>query len=357
MKSRNFSLSPREGGGASPHPAKGQSKILLVKLGSIGDAVNTVPLAVALKTARPDTTLAWLIEPKSLPAVEGIRAVDRFIVFDRPAGLPAALRALREVRSFRPELVIDLQRILRSSFFTFLSGSPRRLGFDRSRCKEGSWLFTNEKIAPADPSRHMVEQYLEFAAYLGCPPSAPVFDLPVGEAARAAARALLIAAGVGGPFVALNIGATKPANRWPEANAAAFCRLVAETTGRAVVLAGGAQDAPRARAIAERAARPGRVVELAGKTTLRELSGVLLSARVVVSNDSGPMHIASALGVPTVGLFGPSDPRRTGPYRHLSLVVRSSVPCAPCGKRRCRRAVCMEAIRPEEVLERVRPYL
>lgn len=329
---------------------------MIVKLGSIGDAVNTVPLAVALKAARPDATLAWLIEPKSLPAVEGLRAVDRFIVFDRPAGWPAALRALREVRSFRPDLVIDLQRILRSSFFTFLSGSPRRLGFDRSRCKEVSWLFTNEKISPADPSRHMVEQYLEFAAYLGCPPRPAAFDLPFGPADRAAAVALLPPA-AGGGFVVLNVGATKPANRWPEANAAAFCRLIAEKTSLAVALTGGREDAPRARSIAERASCPGRVVELAGKTTLRELSGVLLSARAVVSNDSGPMHIASALGVPTVGLFGPSDPRRTGPYRHLSLVVRSSVPCAPCGKRRCRRAVCMEAIRPEEVFDRLRTFI
>jgi lipopolysaccharide heptosyltransferase II len=339
------------------HLKEKQFKILLVKLGSIGDVVNTLPLASALKRGRPETTLAWLIEPKSSPIVAGHRAVDRFIVFERGAGWTGARRALREIREFRPDLVIDLQRILRSSFFTFFSSSPRRLGFDRRRCKEASWLFTNEKIPFADPSRHLVEQYLEFAAYLGCPPSAAVFDLPVGEAERTAASALLPASVRDGGFVVLNIGATKPANRWPEENAAAFCRLIAEKTALATVLTGGVGDAARAEALLSRAAVPGRIVNLAGKTTLKELAGIFLAARAAVSNDSGPMHIASALGVPTIGLFGPADPRRTGPFRHLSLVVRSAVACSPCGKRRCPSAACMEAIRPEEVYDRIRPYL
>jgi len=354
-ESHKLSL-PRRGAEA-PNLGKEQFKILLVKLGSIGDVVNTLPLAHALKASLPSLTLAWLIEPKSFPIVEGHRAVDRFIVFERAHGLPGAARALREIRDFRPDLVVDLQRILRSSFFTLLSRCPRRLGFDRPRCKEFSWLFTNEKIPAADRGRHMVEQYLEFAAYLGCPTAAPEFELPVGEAEREAARGLLSAAGVGGPFVAVNLGATKPANRWPEENAAAFCRLIADKTPLAAVLTGGGDDASRARSIAARAARPDRIVDLVGKTTLKHLAGIFLGARAVVSNDSGPMHIASALDVLTNGRSEEADRRRTGPFRHLSLVVRSPSDCSPCGKRRCPRAVCMEAIRPEEVLDRIRPHL
>ncbi|MCX6348922.1 MAG: glycosyltransferase family 9 protein [Candidatus Aureabacteria bacterium] len=336
---------------------KEQSKILLVKLGSIGDVVNTLPLANVLKNAFPETTLAWLIEPKSFPIVEGHRTVDRFIVFERGKGWAGARRALKEIREFSPGLVIDLQRILRSSFFTLLSRSPRRLGFDRKRCKEASWLFTDEKIPPADPSRHMVEQYLEFASYLGARPAPPVFDLPIGEAERNNARALLPSEARERGFIVLNIGATKPANRWPERNAAAFCRLVAEKTPCLTVLTGGGEDRSRAETIVSLSASSGRVVSLAGSTTLKQLGGLFLSARAVVSNDSGPMHIASALGVPTIGLFGPADPRRTGPFRHLSLVVRSPADCSPCGRRSCPRAVCLAEIRPETVLDRLLPYL
>lgn len=330
-------------------------KILIVKLGSIGDVVNTLPLVNALRDGFPAAEIGWAIEPKSFPIVEGQRSVDRFIIHRRGGGIPAARSALGEIRRFGPDLVIDLQRILRSAFFTYFSGCRKRLGFDRNRAKEFSGLFTSLKIPPRDPGRHMVPQYLEFAEFLGLKAWPPRFDLPVGEEERAAARSLIPGEFLERGFVALNIGAAKPANRWPVSRWAELADLILSRRPEAVVLTGGREDRERGSAIAAAADGRGRFQDCTGKTTLKELGGVFAQARAVISADSGPLHIASALGVRTVGIFGPSDPGRTGPFQHLDLVVRGEAECAPCGKRKCRHPRCLEEITAEKVLRKIFP--
>ncbi len=330
-------------------------RILIVKLGSIGDVVNTLPLVNALRDGRPGAEIAWVIELKSFPIVEGQRSVDRFIVHRRGGGWPAARAALGEIREFRPDLVIDLQRILRSSFFTRFSGCRNRLGFDRKRAKEFSWLLTNRKIPPGDPGRPMALQYLEFAEFLGLEVGPARFDLPVGEVERAAARNLLPEGFADRGFVALNVGAAKPANRWPVPRWAELADLILTRGEESVVLTGGGEDRERGREIAALAAGGERLCDSTGKTSLQQLAGILSLARAAVSADSGPMHIASALGTRTVGIFGPADPGRTGPLGHLDLVVRSEADCAPCGKRKCSRLRCLEEIRAETVREKIFP--
>ncbi|MFH1037888.1 MAG: glycosyltransferase family 9 protein [PVC group bacterium] len=330
-------------------------KILIVKLGSIGDVVNTLPLVNALKESRPDAKICWLIEPKSFPAVEGHRAVDRFIVHHRGGGLAAARAALGEVRDFQPDLVIDLQRILRSSFFTALSGCRERLGFDRKRCKEFSWFFTNRKIPPRSPRRHMVLQYLEFAAFLGFSPAAVRFRLPVSESDRSAARALIPGFFLDPGFIALNIGAAKAANRWPPARWSELAGRILTRTPYSVVLTGGERDAARGNAVGERLGKEERVKDCTGQTSLKQLGGLFTLSRAVVSGDTGPMHISSALGIRTIGIFGPADPGRTGPFRHLDLVVRAGAACSPCGKRRCRSAQCLDEITAGMVFSKIFP--
>ncbi len=324
-------------------------KILIVKLGSIGDVVNTLPFVNAVKAARPEWQLGWLIEPKSFPIVEGHPAVDRFIVYKRGEGVTAVRQALAEIKSFQPDLVIDLQRILRSAFFTALSGCRERLGFDRKRCKELSWFFTNRKILPRDPGGHMVRQYLEFADYLGIPSSDIHFRVPIAESARTAARTLIPAPFLERGFIAFNVGAAKKANRWPLFRWAQLGKIILDQTPFSLVVTGGRQDISRGRAVGDLLGEGGRVRDCTGKTSLKELGAVFSLARAVVSGDTGPMHISSALGVATVGLFGPADPGRTGPFRHLDLVVRSGGGCSPCGKRRCSSTRCMDEIRPEAV--------
>jgi len=331
------------------------NRILIIKLGSIGDVVNTLPMVNALKGGIPEAELGWLIEPKSHPIVEGHRSVDKFIIHRRSAGLKSAQEALKEIRGFKPDIVIDLQRILRSSFFTFFSGCPRRLGFDRHRCKEYSWLFTNEKILPGDRNNHMVYQYLEFAAHLGLGKPGIRFDIPVSDQDRSSAGELIRVAGAENDFIALNIGAAKPSNRWPAEHWAELAGLILDRTDRTVILTGGAEDEGRGRIISRLTGKGGKLIDCTGRTSLKELGGLFLSANTVVTGDTGPMHIASALGVRTIGIFGPADPGRTGPFRHLDLVVRSDVSCAPCGRRNCSDLKCMEAITAETVYKKIFP--
>lgn len=326
--------------------------LLIVKLGAIGDVVNTIPLANAFKDSWPDLRLGWLVEPKSLPVIEDHPAVDEIIVFQREIGLPGVGRALREARAFRPDIVIDLQRIIRSGFFAFFSGCRRRLGFNRRRCKEASWLFYNLRLPPRDPGRHMVSQYLEFAAFLGLPETKVQFALPVGESERGRAARLLPPAALKSEIVCLNLGASKAANRWPAGHWSRLAELIAGRENNLVVLTGGKQDAETARAVVEGSRAGEEIINLAGRTSLKELGGLYDLAAAVISSDSGPMHIASALGTRTIGLFGPSNPERTGPWNHLSEVIRSKGDCSPCGKRRCRRNDCMNEIAPEEVFKR-----
>ena len=329
------------------------NKILIVKLGSIGDVVNTLPLVNALKAGIPEAELGWLIEPKSYPIVDGHRSVDKFIIHRRSTGLGFAREALKEIRGFKPDIVIDLQRILRSSFFTYFSGCPRRLGFDRSRCKEYSWLFTNEKILPGDRNNHMVYQYLEFAAHLGLRKPEIHFDLPISDRDRAAAGEFIMDVGAENGFIALNIGAAKPSNRWPAEHWAELAGYIINRTGRAVILTGGVEDEGRGRLISRMIGNREKFIDCTGRTSLKELGGLFLSVDTVVTGDTGPMHIASALGVRTIGIFGPADPGRTGPFRHLDLVVRAEVPCAPCGRRTCSDLKCMESISAETVYKKI----
>ena len=330
-------------------------KILIIKLGSIGDVVNTLPFVNVLRSGFPEAEIRWLIEPKSYLILEAHQSVDRFIIHQRDDGLPAARQALEEIRSFRPDLVIDLQRILRSSFFAFFSSCRERLGFDRSRCKEFSWLFTSRKIPPRDPDRHMVLQYLEFAEYLGLSWTDLHFHLPISIRDRKEAGELLPSSFIEKGFIALNIGAAKPANRWPASRWVELAGLILRETSLALILTGGVEDTTRGRAITEQVGDDRRLLDCTGRTSFKELGSLFLSAHAVVSGDTGPMHIASALGTRTISLFGPADPDRTGPFRHLDLVVRSGVDCAPCGRRRCPDLRCMDNISAVEVFFKIFP--
>jgi len=325
--------------------------LLVVKLGSIGDVVNTLPLVNVLKRNWPECELGWLIEPKSYPIVAGHESVDRFIIFHREERLRGVRAALAEIKEFAPELVIDLQRILRSGFFTFFSGASSRLGFDRKRCKEFSGIFTNLKIPPAPVPGHMVHQYLEFASYLNVNWEEIDFQIPLDTRDREQAKDLLPPRFIKDGFIALNIGAAKPANRWPVSHWAALSRRL-QGEGVNLVLTGGNQDRERARLIRSRSGE--EAVDLAGRTTLKELAGIFSLSRAVVSADTGPMHIASALGTRTIGLFGPADPRRTGPFNFLDEVIISPAECRFCGKRKCRHRHCMEEITPEIVYRKLK---
>jgi len=317
--------------------------ILIVKLGALGDVVNTLPLAVRLHR-KLDARIHWLVEPLSYPIVAHHPCVAHAIVFDRSRWGFAAATVAEQIRSRRFDAVLDLQRTLKSGAFAMLARARRRIGFDRARCKEMTWLLPFDRIPPAEPTAHMVHQYLEFAGYLDAPGSAIQWDIAGGQPPPRALPA---------KYAVLNIGATKPANRWTQARWAALAEALWEQLRLPCAVTGGREDVSEAERIQAKA--PAGLVNLAGQTRIGQLVHVLQHASVVITCDTGPMHLAVALNTPVVALFGPSDPRRTGPFK--GRVVRARVDCAPCNRKTCPDPVCMRHIGPQAVIEQVKVLL
>ncbi len=340
---------------AHPRSAHLPARVLVVRLGAIGDVVNALVFAAALKAARPDVRLGWVVHPLAAPLVEGHPCVARVHVWRRGGGLAELARLVKELRAERYELAVDLQRIQKSALVARLSGAPRVLGYDRARAKELSWLWTKERIPPRELARHMVLHYLEFARHLGAEPAEPRHLLPVDAAADAWAESLVRE--LGGEPVLVNLGATKPANRWIPERFGALASALARD-GVPVCFTGAPGD--RAVAAAARAAAgAARVRDLVGQTSLCQLVALTRRARLFVGCDTGPMHIAAAVGTPVVALFGPADPVRTGPWGEGHRIVRVPPPCAPCHRKTCNqpRHACMEDITVEQVLSAAREKL
>jgi len=322
-----------------------------VRLGAIGDVVNALVFASALKEAQPGIELHWAVHPLAAPLVQGNPLVDRVHVWNRGQGLGEFLRLRRELRSEGFDLAVDLQRLFKSSLLARCSLAKRVLGYDSARAKECSWLLTRERIAPGDPSSHMLEQYLEFARHLKAGTPKRLHVLPEDPISEAWADGLL--AEIGGAPILVNVGASKLANRWPAERFGALIAALREEHAHPICLVGGPQDvaegelAMQAHREASGAVAPPR--NLVGETSLRMLVALCRRARLFVGCDTGPMHIAGAVGCPVVALFGPADERRTGPYFDQAYVVRSPEPCPACeaGKRHGHR--CMQSIQVSEV--------
>ena len=295
------------------------AKVLIVRTGAIGDVTNALLVANAIKQARPEVRVGWVVHELARPLVDGHPSVDRVHLWRRDSGLGGLLALGRELRAEGYGLALDLQRIAKSGLLARLSGAERVLGFDRARSKELGWLWATEHLAPNPGSRHMVEWYLESVRRLGLPYPEPLHRLPADPAAAAWAEEQL--AQLGGPGVLLNLGASKPPNRWDPERWGGLAGALRRDPGLPVCLLGG----PDEREAEQRAlaASGSGVHSLVGRTSLPQLIEVLRRARLVISCDTGPMHLACALGTPVVALFGPADPRRTGPWGEAHRVVHA----------------------------------
>ena len=287
-------------------------RVLIVRTGAIGDVTNAIVLAEALKATGRVNHLGWVIHPLSLPLVQNHPVVDQVHVLHRGKGIREWIRLRRELRGARYDLAIDAQRILKSAALARMSGAGRSLGFDRLRSKEGSWCFHSERIKPSG-GRHMVDWYLEFAETLGLQNPVARRRLPPDPEAESWARQAI--AGIRGlegkAPICLHIGGTKAAKRWEAKRYGELLQLLKQEGAGPVILTGGQED----RADADEALRwAAPDLDLVGHTSLPELIALIDGCRAWVGCDTGPMHIAAALGRPVVALFGVGDPRRTGPY-------------------------------------------
>lgn len=318
---------------------------LIVLMGALGDAARGLALVNPLKRSYPGIRISWLIETKWEPLVRLHRGIDRVVVFRRERGLRAVPAVLRELRAERYDLVLDLQRHLKSGLFSWFSRGRRVVGFHRRDAKELNWIFSNEQISHPEREPSKLEHYLMFLDYLGVSrDSTP--DFGIRPAVEGLVDQTLRKFGVqSGCYLAV-LGSTWPTKDYPEEG---YQRVLTLLTKGQVVLVGAGSH----RAEGERLAR-GRanVINLVGQTDLCQLLALLSAASVAFGPDSGPAHLAGAVGTPYVALFGPTSPERVAPFGSEQLVVRSAVGCSPCYRRSCPGldSVCMKLIAPEAVV-------
>lgn len=302
------------------YPAR---RVCVVLLTGLGDVVHGLPLVTALKRDDPDRHVTWVAEPMPAQLLDPHPAVDQVVRFRRRDGwrgvaaLHGAIRdAARQAPGGRFDLTLNLNVYFKSVWPVLFSGAPDRLGFERGRAKDGVWLASNHHLAPA-PRRHTQDMFLEFLAHLGLPfhpPAAPAdWDITFTPAERAA-QAAWQAERSGRPLAALVPASAVAAKDWPPERWAAVADVLAGDLGFEVVLVGGpgAREVRAAQAVAERARHP---VTWAMGDGVRRVAWVLDACALALAPDTGPLHIARALGVQVVGLFGHTNPWRVGPYR------------------------------------------
>ncbi len=322
-------------------------RVLIVLPGALGDVLRALPLVGRLRAAWPDATIAWAVEPPSAPILAGHPWLDDVLVFARGDGLRAVPPFLGRVRAGEFGLALDLGRGIKSALIARASGAPRRLGFARGDSREGAWLLATERLPPQGVERAKLEQFLAFGDLLGVPPAPVAFGLAPTPDEAAAAESLL--AGLPHPIVAACVGSSCPARAWfPEPTAEVLSALHDRHGGSAVLL-GMPADGPFALAVARHARGPVR--DLVGRTTLRQLLAVLARATIAVGPDSGALHLASAVGVPVVSLWGATSAARSTPFGSERWAVQGDAPCMPCFLRTCPiERVCMRAITSAQVL-------
>ena len=319
--------------------------ILIIKPGAVGDLLQMTPVIRALKQAAPAARITLLVGLESSASLFRHHPdIAEVLVFDRAgAGRSGAslFPFLGRIRKARYDLVLNFQRSnMRTWLFVAAALPARVLVYHKARGRVV----------------HAVENYLETLAPLSLPPAGTALEFHFGTEAGDFARKLLERHGLSGSqLVALNPGATHAVNRWPVRRFAELADLVAERTQARPVIIGGPDDRDLAEKIVARSRS--KPVSLAGATTLLQLGAVLRSCAVVVSGDTGPLHMAAAVGTKVVALFGAADPGRTGPIGNHTRIIRAqAVSCVPCGRRICKNRVyleCMERITAEEVLAAV----
>ena len=290
--------------------------LCILRLSAVGDISHTLPIVRTLQAAWPNTRLTWIIGRTEYGLVYDIPGIE-FITFDKSKRWRSYAGIRRALRGRRFDVLLHMQMSVRASIASLAVAADVRLGFDRERAKDLQWLFTNARIAPGG-RQHVIDSFFGFTEALGIAEHVLRWDIPVPEAARAFAAQALPG---DRPTLVISPCSSMAYRNWNAAGYAAVADHAAEHHGMRVVLSGGpsAIEADYARAIAAAARAP--LVDLVGRTDLKQLLAVLGRADAVVAPDAGPAHLATAVGTPVVGLYAATNPDRARPYLSAEWVV------------------------------------
>lgn len=320
-----------------------RKRVLIVKLSSLGDIFHALPTVRALK-AGLDADIDWVTQPEYVDLVRCFTDVSRVIPFPRRGWIRGVWPFLKAVRGCRYDLVVDLQGLLKSALVSKLASSRKVIG--PSFHREGSHLLYDQVAGPCDRNRHAVEEALDVVRLLGLVVPQVEFPVVFPEVEIVSPR----------PRVAVIPVSRWGSKNWPVEHYAEVTRLLMQRDSASIYLMGGGGDRDICATLQhalEKGQTCSRVINLAGRTSLVEMGSWLKGMDVVLANDSGPIHMAAAVNIPVVAMFGPTDPVRTGPYGKGHRVMTMKMDCRPCFNRTCARdaLMCMRGIRPEAVYE------
>ncbi len=342
----------------STTPPAAPASLCLLRLSALGDVSHLLPVVRTLQAVWPTTRLSWIIGRSELGLVGDIPGIE-FLVLDKRAGWRGYQALRHQLAGRRFDLLLHLQPALRASLASLLVRADRKLGFDRPRAKDGQWLFTNARI-DGNPRVHVVDGFFAFLERLGIHERRLDWSIPIPAAAHAFAQAQLPATP---PLLAISPCASKPYRNWPAERYAAVADAAIERHGMAVVLTGGPSALERHYADAITRTMRQRPIDLVGATDLKQLLALLSRCRLLIAPDSGPAHLATAVGTPVIGLYAATNPDRAGPYlsRHLTVNAYPEALAAAYGRpveampwgSRVRTPGTMERIGVDAVLARL----
>ena len=293
--------------------------IVIVKLSAIGDVLHALPAVVALKRSFPDAKIGWAVEGRAADVLAGHPAIDHLFRLQRGwLKSPKAVSAFRQqVRSYNADVTFDMQGLFKSMVGTMLSGARIRIGYSKPESREQSWLAYTRSVRPL--ASHVVDRHCELLSPLGVSPESIEFQMPEWPVSRSRVQAWLEEMQFQRPPIVLNPGAGWTSKLWPLERFAAVARNIQKIHGlQSLVVWGGSEErvmAEKIVAASEGAAR------MAPPTSLQDLGEVCRLSRLCISGDTGPLHLAAALGTPCVGLFGPVPASRNGPYGSQHVTV------------------------------------
>jgi 3-deoxy-D-manno-octulosonic-acid transferase/heptosyltransferase-1 len=339
------------------------ARILIIRLSAIGDVVRTLPALSTLRREHPNAHIAWAVEDRASGILEGHPLHDEAIVFERRkivealknplrfhTGLSLVVQFFRTIRSGKFDVAFDFHGILKSGVIAAISGAPKRIGFEKEFVKEFNHFFTNEKVRPSDPMLPRVERNLELVRpFVSTRSITDKPELGISDRHRQKAKAFIEEKfGDAHPVVAIHPGTSRKLKMWFPQKFADLCDVLADSIGAKVMITWGPGEREAAEVICS-LAKSGP--ELGIQTdSLLELAALLEQSDLMITVDSGPMHIGAAVGTPVVAIFGPTDIRVNAPYWPPVEVVAADVECRPCDEN-CDHARCMEAITPQMVYD------
>jgi len=294
-------------------------RVCIVMMSAVGDAVHVLPVLTALKRHHPAMHVTWVLQPGPATLVRGHHCVDEILLFDRSKGMQGFRDIRRELRARRFDLVINLQVYFKAGIITSFTRAPVKLGFDRARARDANWLFTTHRIAP-HAMQHVQDQYFEFCEWLGVPHEPVAWDLgPWNDAERQWQRDFL--SRFDRPIAPIVVATSKPQKDWLPERWAEVSDALYHDFGLQPVLVGARspREVHAEQVILERTRT--KPYSALGQGGLRGLAGIIAGSALVLTPDTGPLHMTVALDRPVISLIGYSNPKRVGPYRKFGDLV------------------------------------